>query len=161
MYKGAVECLWDIFGGTVNESGYKVLDSHVGLIYGDSITLERAHLILKGLKAKGFAANNVVFGVGSYTYQHNTRDTFGFAVKSTYGVVGGQGREIFKDPVTDSGIKKSAKGMLYVGKMSGEFQLFDGRTEIDIADDCLRLVFRDGNLLIDDTIAAIRERARL
>ena len=30
--------LWQIFGGTVNEKGYKVLDKHVKAIYGDSIT---------------------------------------------------------------------------------------------------------------------------
>lgn len=76
-YKGAVEILWDIFGGTINEQGYKVLDSHIGLIYGDSITLERAEEILKRLEAKGFASTNVVLGIGSFTYQFNTRDTFG------------------------------------------------------------------------------------
>src|SRR3954454_6952499 len=85
-------------------SPYKLLDPHVGLIYGDSITLARAEAILSGLKAKGFASGNVVLGVGSYTYQYVTRDTFGFAVKSTYGEVNGVGREIFKDPVTDDGI---------------------------------------------------------
>ena len=39
-YCGAVECLWQVFGGTKTSKGYKVLDPHVGLIYGDSITLE-------------------------------------------------------------------------------------------------------------------------
>lgn len=63
---GAVELLWEIFGGTVNAKGYKVLDPHVGLIYGDSITLPIAWDILKGLKAKGFATSNIVFGIGSY-----------------------------------------------------------------------------------------------
>ena len=75
--KGAVELLWDTFGGTVNEQGYKVLDSHIGLIYGDSITLERCKQICERLEAKGFASTNVVFGIGSFTYQFNTRDTFG------------------------------------------------------------------------------------
>lgn len=75
--KGAVEILWDVFGGTVNEQGYKALDSHIGLIYGDSITLERCKQICERLEAKGFASTNVVFGIGSFTYQFNTRDTFG------------------------------------------------------------------------------------
>lgn len=75
--KGAVEILWDVFGGTINEQGYKVLDSHIGLIYGDSITLERCKQICERLEAKGFASTNVVFGIGSFTYQFNTRDTFG------------------------------------------------------------------------------------
>lgn len=62
--KGAVECLWDIFGGTINEKGYKVLNPKVGLIYGDSITPKRANEIFKRLKAKGFASSNIVLGIG-------------------------------------------------------------------------------------------------
>lgn len=113
--KGVIELLWDVFGGTINEQGYKVLDPHIGAIYGDSITLERAEEICKRLEAKGFASTNIVFGVGSFTYQYNTRDTFGFAMKATYVEVKGEGREIFKDPITDDGTKKSAKGLLAVG----------------------------------------------
>ena len=76
-HKGVIELLWDTFGGTINEQGYKVLDSHIGAIYGDSITMERATAICERLKAKGFASTNIIFGIGSYTYQYNTRDTFG------------------------------------------------------------------------------------
>lgn len=84
-YKGVIELLWDIFGGTVNKQGYKVLNSHIGAIYGDSITLlERANEICRRLEAKGFASTNVVLGIGSFTYQYNTRDTFGFAMKTAY-----------------------------------------------------------------------------
>jgi nicotinamide phosphoribosyltransferase len=78
-YKGTVELLWDIFGGESNSKGYKVLNSKIGTIYGDSITVERCEEICKGLEEKGFAVSNCVFGIGSYTYQYNTRDTFGFA----------------------------------------------------------------------------------
>lgn len=63
-YKGTIEALWDLFGGTVNELGYKVLDSHIGMIYGDGITFERATEIFQRLEAKGFASTNIVFGVG-------------------------------------------------------------------------------------------------
>src|SRR5690606_10387696 len=62
--KGLIECLWDIFGGTVTEQGYKVVNPKIGAIYGDSITIERAEAILRGLEAKGFASTNVVFGIG-------------------------------------------------------------------------------------------------
>lgn len=159
-HKGAVECLWESFGGTTTEKGFRTLDSHVGLIYGDSITLARAEAILSGLKAKGFSSANVVFGVGSYTYQYATRDTFGFAVKSTYGEVNGVGREIFKDPVTDNGVKKSARGLLKVIHDGQRYVLVDRQASIDPPDCCLRPVFRDGELLVDDSIAAIRERLR-
>lgn len=86
-YKGAVEALWDIFGGTVSEQGYRVLDSHIGLIYGDAISIGRCREICERLSAKGFASTNCVYGIGSYTYQYNTRDTFGFALKSTLAVI--------------------------------------------------------------------------
>lgn len=111
-YKGLVECLYEIFGGKVNQKGYKELDEHIGCIYGDSITPQFQKLILKGLAEKGFASSNVVLGIGSYTYQYVTRDTEGFAIKATYVEIDGEPREIFKDPKTDSGIKKSAKGLV-------------------------------------------------
>ena len=63
-YKGAYQLLGEIFGTTVNEKGYKVLDTHIGLIYGDSITLERQHQIYSQLEAKEFAATNLVLGIG-------------------------------------------------------------------------------------------------
>jgi nicotinamide phosphoribosyltransferase len=114
--KGVIELLWDVFGGTINEQGYKVLDSHIGAIYGDSITIDRADEICSKLEAKGFASTNIVLGIGSFTYQYNTRDTFGFAMKATYVEVNGVGQEIFKDPITDDGVKKSAKGLLKVNE---------------------------------------------
>ena len=76
---GVIELLWNVFGGTINEQGYKVLDPHIGAIYGDSITIERADEICKRLEAKGFASTNIVLGIGSFTYQFNTRDTFGLS----------------------------------------------------------------------------------
>jgi len=127
--KGAVEVLWDEFGGDVTDKGYKLLNQRVGLIYGDSITLDRAKEILQRLEAKGFASGNVVFGIGSFTYQHNTRDTHGFAIKSTYTIIDDTEIKVFKDPKTDDGTKKSAKGMLRVIKdESGKFVLEDDLT---------------------------------
>lgn len=143
-YKGAVECLWDIFGGDVTDKGYKTLNQRVGLIYGDSITLERAEQIFERLKAKGFSAGNIVFGVGSYVYQYNTRDSYGMAVKATYGVVNGEGRELFKDPITDNGTKKSAKGLLRVEEENGKFVLYDQQTEEQEMAGELRVVFVNG-----------------
>ena len=102
VQKGSVETLWEIFGGTINKKGYKVLDEHVGLIYGDSITPDRADEILDKLEKKGFASNNIIFGIGSYTFNFSTRDTLGFAMKATYGEINGKGIKIFKDPKTDS-----------------------------------------------------------
>jgi nicotinamide phosphoribosyltransferase len=123
--KGSVELLYDLFGGTITSTGHKMLDSHIGLIYGDSITTARCLNILQGLFDKGFASGNCVYGVGSFTYQCVTRDTFAFAVKATYTEVNGEGIEIFKDPKTDAK-KKSAKGLLFVDKgEDGDYILID------------------------------------
>ena len=113
--KGSVETLWEIFGGTITEKGYKLLDPHVGMIYGDSITYERAYQICEGLKKKGFASINLVYGIGSFTYQYVTRDTDGYAVKATYAVIGGEPLEIYKSP-KGAAFKKSAKGLVAVFK---------------------------------------------
>lgn len=157
-YKGAVQCLWDVFGGTYTSAGYKVLHERVGLIYGDSITLERAKRILEGLAAKGFASNNIVLGIGSYTYQYMTRDSFGFAMKATWGQVNGAGRDIFKDPKTDDGLKKSAKGLLRVEKDGEDFVLYDQQSSEQEAKGALEIVFEDGELQVDDTLGNIRDR---
>lgn len=169
-YKGAIECLYETFGGTLSSTGYKMLDPHIGLIYGDAITLRRAEEIMELLKAKGFASTNVVFGIGSYTYQYNTRDTFGFALKSTLCVIDGQEKQIFKDPKTDNGIKKSQKGkvVVYREPATGQIKFADGMSlndsvyarvgnqNVDL--DMLQEVFRDGKLLVDEKFSDIRAR---
>jgi len=157
-YKGAVECLWDIFGGTVSDSGYKILNERVGLIYGDSITLPRAKAILEGLEKKGFASNNIIFGIGSYTYQHLTRDSFGFAMKATWGQVADEGRNISKDPVTDRGDKKSASGLLRVEENESGFILFDKQSKEQETQGLLQTVFEDGRLVKETSLAEIRAR---
>lgn len=160
-YKGVVELLWDTFGGTINEKGYKELDPHIGAIYGDSITLERTEEICYRLKQKGFASTNVVLGIGSFTYQYKTRDSMGFAMKATYGEVAGVGREIFKNPVTDDGTKKSAKGLLKVELVNGKYQLKDQVSWTEEKQGELKEVFRDGKLLINQTLKEIRDRVKL
>jgi nicotinamide phosphoribosyltransferase len=157
--KGAVEALWDIFGGTIGERGYKILDSHIGLIYGDAITLRRAEEIVNRLATKGFASINVVFGIGSYTYQYNTRDTFGFALKSTACVIDGDEKQIFKDPKTDDGIKKSQKGKVHVYKSNGKITFSDGHSlNSELSTDLLQPIFKDGEQLNVQTFSQIRNR---
>ena len=162
--KGSIECLWETFGGTVTEKGYKVLHERIGLIYGDSITIERADEICDRLEQKGFASTNVILGVGSWSYQAVTRDTLGFAMKATYGIVNGEGREIFKDPKTDQG-KKSAKGLLRVDlNEEGVLSLFDQQTPLEATGGLLKPVYTDGvfysEWLNENTIGKIRERLK-
>lgn len=155
---GTFELLWDGFGGTRTETGHRALDSHVGAIYGDSITLERATGILENMYKNGFATSNVVFGVGSFTYQYVTRDTLGMAYKCTWGVVNGEARELFKDPVTGDGVKKSAKGLLRVEKEGADYVLYDQQTEEQEQQGALELVFQNGKLYRDESFATLRNR---
>lgn len=158
--KGAVEILYEIFGGDVNSKGYRVLDSHVGLIYGDSITVPRAKVIYERLKAKGFASSNIVYGVGSYTTQMVTRDSLGMAIKATGAVIDGQQIMVSKEPKTDLG-KRSATGFLKVVRNEDNvLTLVDNLQVEQVADrdNELRVIFRDGSLIVDEDLTQIRER---
>jgi nicotinamide phosphoribosyltransferase len=158
--KGVIELLWDVFGGSVNVKGYKELIPQIAAIYGDSITLQRAEEICSRLKLKGFASTNVILGIGSYTYQYNTRDTFGFAMKATYGEVNGEGRAIFKDPITDDGTKKSAKGLMKITLENGAYKLTDNVVWEDEKQGELVEIFQDGKLLVDWNLADIRKKMK-
>jgi len=130
----------------------------VGMIYGDSITLDRQKQILELLEAKGFSASNLVLGIGSFTYEYVTRDTFGFAMKATWGQVNGIAKDIFKNPKTDSGFKKSAKGLLHVYSESGKLKLKDQVSKEIENTGLLETVFIDGDLVKETSLSEIRER---
>lgn len=158
---GLVETLAKIFGTTTNEKGFLELDSHIGCIYGDSITYDRAESICSRLASKGFSSTNWVAGIGSYTYQYVTRDTYGFAMKATWAQVNGTPRALFKDPKTDDGTKKSAKGRVAVVKEEGKLVLLDGWNYKDTVDrlcpkNRLKTVWEDGKFLQETTFDQIK-----
>jgi nicotinamide phosphoribosyltransferase len=160
--KGLIEALYDIIGGTVNELGYKVLDPHIGAIYGDSITIERAQAICELLAQKGFASTNVVFGIGSYTYQMKSRDTLGYAMKATLAEVGDEERFLLKDPKTDDGTKKSLTGYCAVVRVGGEITVVDNLSkasyEANFANiDMLEVIFEDGEIKREQSLTNVRE----
>jgi len=175
--KGVIELLADIFGYTINEQGYKVLPPYIGAIYGDSINLERQQSIYERLAAKGFAATNIVLGVGSFTYQMNTRDTMGFAAKGAWFEVesddldyweGGsgimpkikKGYNIYKDPVTDDGSKKSLKGFQFVYLHQNEYVVkSEVEEQVAYSDaNILQTIYKDGKFFNKTTLTEIRER---
>lgn len=170
---GTVELLWNMFGGTVNESGYKVLDSHVRAIYGDSITPTRAEQMYQRLAERGFASNNVALGAGSFSTQCAeapdgrlftfTRDSYGIAVKATWCADEhkGEERQLFKNPKTDTGkFKKSQKGLIYVTEENGEIVAYDGYTTETLPKEgnLLQPIFRDGKMLHEVSLNDIRQR---
>lgn len=159
--------LWEQFGGTINSKGYKVLDTHVKAIYGDSITVQRCEEIYEILMKNGFACSNVALGVGSFSMhciEENgilkpfTRDTFGCAIKACYAEIDGKEYPVFKNP-KDSGFKKSQKGLCYVYRdENGNLNYKDNFTKSNIPDgNLLEAVFRDGRLLKEYTLDEIRQ----
>ena len=163
--KGLIRSLYEIFPGETNEKGFKTLHPCVGTIYGDSITMERAELIGKGLHDLGFVSTCIVLGIGSYTYQNVTRDVYGWALKATYAeVLSSDGStvhklEIFKDPITDDGTKKSAKGLIKVyydeeGKMTYRDQVSWEEEEESI----MEVIFEDSKIYNFQTLSEIRAR---
>ena len=164
--------LWELFGGTVNTKGYKVLDPHVKALYGDSITVERAEKIYQILMDNGFAASNVSLGVGSFSMhcieedgmlKPFTRDTFSSCIKACDAVINDKEYPIFKDPKTDretgEGFKKSQRGACRVFLKDGELTYEDGLTyEESLKNNIMQPVFRDGKLLVDYTIKQVRNQ---
>lgn len=166
--KGAIQVLWDVFGGTVNEQGYKVLDPHIGLIYGDAMNFGRIDNICQRLADKGFASTNVVFGIGSFNYQYQTRDTFGFAMKATNVTIQGEEKAIFKDPKTDSGLKKSLKGRVAVDvNENDELVAYDDSNAeirdflVDSNGTLLQTVWKDGKFVKTYSFDEVRANSGL
>ncbi|WP_312190616.1 nicotinate phosphoribosyltransferase [Sphingobacterium sp.] len=165
VQKGIVERLFELFGGTINSKGFKELDPHIGVVYGDSITVDRADKICQGLLDKGFASTNTILGIGSYTYQYVTRDTFGFALKGTAEIVNGEFKAIQKRPATDTGnFKKSQKGMVAVVFENDEFRLIDGLTPQTVADlgerNLLEACYLNGEFIHTSSFEEIRNRLK-
>lgn len=155
---GSIAWLWEVFGGTVNEKGFKTLDSHIGLIYGDSITPVRAETIYSRLAKQGFAADNVVFGVGSYALGYSSRDSQSWAIKATAVRIGDKWVDVFKAPKTDDGTKKSACGLMRVEKENGTYVLYQQQTPNEEAQGELKPVFLNGVVLVNESFETLRNR---
>lgn len=162
---GSLRTLWNTFGGTTNQKGFKLLDEHVGLIYGDSITMDLADRIFGRMAEMGFASSNIVFGVGSFTYQYNTRDTLGFAVKATDLETADQEIFLSKEPITDMGLKKSAKGcVMPVREANGQIVAVDQLTKdryidlISSGEGLFEPFFYNGQCMNTDNLRTIRQR---
>jgi nicotinamide phosphoribosyltransferase len=185
--KGVIELLWDLFGGEETSTGYKRLDPHIGAIYGDSINLERQIAIYTRSEAKGFASTNVVVGVGSYTYVMLTRDSAGYAAKGAwfstkeFNGVDPDGQtdyitteyNIYKDPITDNGTKKSLKGFCQVFNNRPDalpYEIkYDGKDQLEVNTECTKeqedsgllfTIYEDGKFHNQVTLTEVRERLK-
>lgn len=152
-----VEHLMARFGHRVNAKGYRVLPDFVRVIQGDGVDLESLPRICEALKIRGISTGNLAFGMGGGLLQKVDRDTMKWAMKASQVTVRGEVRDICKDPVTDPGKRSKAGrwGVVRVGRGYEALRI----EELDGRENVMRTVFRNGRLLVDDTFAAVRERA--
>ena len=151
--------LANTFGTTKTSKGFDLLDEHVGAIYGDFITPTIASDMLHRMANLGWASGNIVLGIGSYTYQYVTRDTWGFAMKATYAEIDGKPTPLFKDPVTDDGVKKSHLGLPYVKPDLTLSENVDWNMFVSHGN-MLRPVWRNGASMYSSVFDTIRNTAR-
>ena len=160
---GTLELLVKALGWKPSTTGGLPLINNAGAIYGDSITVERADQILNRMVNElKLSPYNMVFGIGSYTYEYVTRDTYGFAMKATAVRRGGELMDIFKCPVTDDGGKVSHKGIpaVYLRDSSNEYFCVQGSQPSSLDSCAFAKVYSNGNLLVEHTFDEIRKRVR-
>ena len=149
--------LYASFGGRINSKGYIVLDNAVRLIQGDGVDKDSIKLILQSIEQAGFSTENVAFGMGGGLLQKVNRDTLSFAMKASAVQINGQWQDAYKQPITDAG-KTSKRGRLAVIQHNNAYQTLredalKGQTDL------LRCVYRNGELLIDESFDVIRTRS--
>ena len=171
-----VRLLAEKFGTTINLKGYSVLHPSVRVIQGDGCSPETIAAVLENLKQCGFSGDNIAFGMGAGLLQKVDRDTLKFAMKCSAIKVKGElaYRPVYKQPITDPG-KDSKKGrMTLVGRPYGTFDkngpLSDGMFYQTAgyplahghfsAIDMMRTIFRNGEVLVEESLDDIRARAK-
>ncbi len=159
-----LQILEQYFGSAFNDKGFKVLDN-VRVLQGDGITIESISLILDTIIAKGYSADNLVFGQGGALLQIVNRDDQKFAMKCSAARINGKWVQVFKDPITDQG-KRSKKGQLKLVKtlLDGKPHFFtaqDDEPDFSQLRDTLVPVYEDGEVLLTYTLAEVRSNAQL
>lgn len=166
--KGTLQVLWEIFGGTINERGFKVLDPKIGLIYGEAIDQELQIKIYEKMIEHGWCVSNLLMGVGSWGFLKNaSRDSFSMAIKGTHSevddsVFGHMELSMQKNPKTATNSKKSARGLLVVTKDGDDFVLHEDQSVemFESEENELKLIFKDGKFTKRTNFKEIRELAR-
>ena len=143
------------FGSYDTESGYKVFDANIGLLWGDGLNYHKIRDILFAMKSNGWAAENIIFGMGGGLHSSVNRDTQRNAFKCSAQLRDGQWFDIFKNPLDSS--KKSKTGRFKLIEDDGSFKTISIDDE---GDDILRTVFKDGKLLVDEKYCDVKLRAQ-
>lgn len=152
-----VECMKILdkrFGSVVNTKGYKLLNN-VRVIQGDGITINSIPTILEAVKQAGFSTDNLAMGMGGGLLQQCNRDTFKFAMKCSSAIIDGKDVDVYKDPITDKG-KRSKKGRFALVKNGINYETVSVSRCGYEPRDCLKDIYRDGNVILEISLDQIR-----
>jgi len=150
--------LGEKFGYEMNSKGYRVLNPKIRVIQGDGVNFWTIQDTLTAMNRAGWSADNITFGMGGALLQQLNRDTQKFAFKTSNVTINGKDHEVFKDPV-EGHEKMSKRGRLALHLNHGSWSTARVQRDASDKDDQLRPVFRDGELLVSQSVAEIRERA--
>jgi nicotinamide phosphoribosyltransferase len=148
------------FGHEINAKGYRVLNPKVRVIQGDGVNYWTIQDTLTAMNRAGWSADNITFGMGGALLQQLNRDTQQFAFKSSNVTVNGEDRDVFKDPV-EGRDKTSKRGRLALHLNNGRWSTVRLRRGADDPEDRLKPVFRDGELLVRQSVPEVRRRSCL
>src|SRR5437660_4358143 len=155
-----LEILGSKFGYETNAKGYRVLHPKVRVIQGDGVNYWTIQDTLTAMNRAGWSADNITFGMGGALLQQLNRDTQQFAFKSSNVTVNGEDRDVFKDPV-EGHDKASKRGRMALHLNNGRWKTVRLRRGVDDPEDRLKPVFRDGELLVQQSVPEVRRRSRL
>lgn len=153
-----LEILGEKFGYETNKKGYRVLNPKVRVIQGDAVNYWTIQDMLTAMNRAGWSADNIAFGMGGALLQQLNRDTQRFAFKTSSVVVKGVERDVFKDPI-EGHEKLSKRGRLALHYSEGTWTTVRGSRTDEDAEDTLKPVFRDGEMLVTHRVADVRKRA--
>lgn len=159
-----IKLLMKKFGFTVNRKGYKVLPPCVRVIQGDGINENSLPQIVENMIAAGLSIDNIAFGMGGGLLQAWNRDTLKYAMKASARCdTAGVWHDVFKDPISDHGkvSKKGRLGLVVEHGLGSTVIRTIPKENADMRENLLRKVYRNGELLIEDTFEDIRKRAAL
>lgn len=159
-----VELMAKYFGHTVNDKGYKVLNDKVRVLYGDGINIDSIEAILKNLMEHGWAAENLVFGMGGALLNGTTRDTQRNCIKCAAQYYGGEWHDVWKKPIDMS--KASKRGRLALVKEYSDdghssFKTIREEELTSAQSDELVTVFENGVITKEYTFDEVRENANI
>lgn len=157
------DILFEKFGYTINEKGFKLLPRQVRVIQGDGVNIQTIRLIYGALQVNGISAENLVLGMGGALLQKVDRDTQKFAFKCSYAELNGKGVDVQKNPVElDShgdlvtSFKKSKAGKL---KLIQTAEGYKTVRQEEAGDDQLMTVFENGNLVNEQHFEQAKAKA--